>query len=389
VRTMEFCRRWGIADDVYNCGYPKEYPQDMVYLTSFAGYELGREEFATPSGGSEEARPGVSPESRFRCPQNLFDPILRRHAQRQSSVTLRYQTQLHSFEQDASGVTAVVQTADGQSQTLRARYLVGCDGAASSVRKGLGIAMSGMGTLTYTTNVLFRCPGLRENTHIRLGYRYLFIGPEGTWATVVAIDGQDTWRLSLIGGKERTAYSEDEIRAAIERVLGKPMAYTVLSTVPWVRRELVADSYGCGRVFLAGDAAHVTSPTGGFGMNMGIADAVDLSWKLEAVIRGWAGNALLDTYEVERRPVALRAVREATGNLLRTLSPGPNPDLLEPTFEGALLRYKVGKHFSATMLREWYKLGIDLGYVYADSPIVVPDEDTFTATPAPLTNEPP
>src|SRR5690606_23680472 len=147
VRTMEFCRRWGIADDVYNCGYPKEYPQDMVYLTSFAGYELGREEFATPSGGSEEARPGVSPESRFRCPQNLFDPILRRHAQRQSSVTLRYQTQLHSFEQDASGVTAVVQTADGQAETLRARYLVGCDGAASSVRKGLGIAMSGMGTL--------------------------------------------------------------------------------------------------------------------------------------------------------------------------------------------------------------------------------------------------
>ena len=375
VRTMEFCRRWGIVDQVYNCGYPQEYPQDMVYLTSFSGYELGREEFATPSGGSEESRPGVSPELRFRCPQNLFDPILRNFAQGQAPVSLRYCTRLAAFEQDDAAVVATVQAADGQPQPLRARYLVGCDGAASSVRKGLGISMSGLGTLTYTTNVLFRCPTLRENTHIRLGYRYLFVGPEGTWATVVAIDGRDTWRLSLIGGKERTEHGDAEVRAAIERVLGKPMPYTILSIVPWVRRELVADTYRRGRVFVAGDAAHMTSPTGGFGMNMGIADAVDLSWKLEAALRGWAGDALLDTYEIERRPVAQRAVREASGNLLRTLSPGANPRLLEASFEGALLRYKVGKHFSATMLREWYKLGIDLGYVYSGSPAVVPDDE--------------
>lgn len=389
VRTMEFCRRWGIAEDVYNCGYPKAYPQDMVYLTSFSGYELGREEFATPSGGSEEVRPGVSPESRFRCPQNLFDPILRRHAQRQTAVALQYQTRLLSFEQDADGVSATVQTADEQTCTLRAQYLVGCDGAASSVRTGLGIGMAGLGTLTYTTNVLFRCAELRERTQIRPGYRYLFVGPEGTWATVVAIDGHDVWRLSLIGGKERTEYTEDEIRVAIERVLGAPMAYSIISAVPWVRRELVADSYRSGRVFIAGDAAHVTSPTGGFGMNMGIADGVDLSWKLDAVLNGWAGDALLDTYEIERRPVAQRAVREATGNLLRTLSPGANPRLLEASFEGALLRYDVGKHLSATMLREWYKLGIDLGYVYAGSPAIVADDVPLAQPPLPACDEPP
>jgi 2-polyprenyl-6-methoxyphenol hydroxylase-like FAD-dependent oxidoreductase len=384
VRTMEFCRRWGIADHVYNCGYPPEYPQDMVYLTSFSGYELGREEFATPSGGSEESRPGISPESRFRCPQNLFDPILRDFAQDQAQASLRYRTRLAAFEQTSEAVVATAHTADDQTQTLRARYLVGCDGAASSVRKELGISMSGLGTLTYTTNILFRCPTLRENTHIRLGYRYLFVGAEGTWATVVAIDGRDTWRLSLIGGKKRAEHGEAEVRAAIERILGKPMPYTILSIVPWVRRELVADTYRQGRVFIAGDAAHVTSPTGGFGMNMGIADAVDLSWKLEATLRGWAGEALLDSYEIERRPVAQRAVREASGNLLRTLSPGTNERLLEASFEGALLRYKVGKHFSATMLREWYKLGIDLGYVYADSPAVVPDEEPLVPDAAPL-----
>jgi hypothetical protein len=117
-------------------------------------------------------------------------------------------------------------------------------------------------------------------------------------------------------------------------------------------------------------------------MNLGIADAVDLSWKLESVIRGWGGPKLLESYDIERRPVARRAVRESTGNLLRTLSPGPRPGLLDATWEGAMLRYETGKRFSATMLREWYKLGIDLGYVYEPSPIVIPQEEDFDAAPS-------
>src|SRR5690606_20457467 len=137
----------------------------------------------------------------------------------------------------------------------------------------------------------------------------------------------------------------------------------------WSRRELVAESYRDSRVFLAGDAAHATSPTGGFGMNTGIKDAVDLAWKLDAVLRGWAGHRLLDTYEEERRPIGKRAVREATGNWLRMNATGHNPKLLEHSYEGALTRYHVGRKFSATMLREWYKLGIDLGYVYRNSSI--------------------
>lgn len=376
VRTMEFCRRWGITSDVRNCGYPKDFPQDMVYMTSFHGFELGREEFATPSGGKEESRPGNSPETRFRCPQNLFDPILRRFAERQPGVTLRHLTRLVAFEQDGYGVTAQLESIEnGARQTVRARYMVGCDGASSTVRKHLDIPMSGLGTLTYTTNVLFHCPDLLDKATIRLGYRYLLIGPEGTWATVVAIDGRGTWRMSLIGSAEKVEYGDADIRAAIERMIGAPMDFTVLSVVPWVRRELMADRYRQGSVFLAGDAAHMTSPTGGFGMNLGIADAVDLAWKLEAVLRGWGGPDLLDSYEIERRPVAQRAVREASGNLLRTLSSGQHPELLASTYASALLRYQLGQRFAATMLREWYKLGIDLGYIYSDSPLVVPDAD--------------
>jgi hypothetical protein len=188
---------------------------------------------------------------------------------------------------------------------------------------------------------------------------------------VVAINGGDIWRLSIIGSKEKVERGEADVRFALDRILGaNAPAYEILSIVPWARRELVADAYSRGRVYLAGDAAHVTSPTGGFGMNLGIADAVDLSWKLDAALRGWSGDALLATYETERRPVAQRAVREASGNLLRTLSPKPDAQFLEPTFAGARQRYEIGRRFAATILREWYKLGIDMGYVYADSPIV-------------------
>ena len=380
VRTMEFCRRWGITGDIRNCGYPKDYPQDMVYLTSFNGYELGREEFATPSGGIEERRLGTSPETRFRCPQDLFDPILQKFAQSMPTVTTKYLCRLVSFTPHEDHVESTVEyTRTGKTTRIRSRYLVGCDGASSLVRKQAGISMSGLGTLTHTTNILFRCPSLRESRSTRLGYRHLFIGPEGTWATVVAIDGRDNWRLSIIGSEDKKELGEPEVRAAIERVIGKPAAFDIISVVPWVRRELVADRWRDGRVFLAGDSAHMTSPTGGFGMNLGIADAVDLSWKLDAVLKGWGGPNLLDSYEIERKPVAQRAVREASGNLRRTLSPGANPRLLEDSYEGALLRYNVGQKFSATMLREWYKLGIDLGYVYDHSPIVIPEEEDFDA----------
>jgi 2-polyprenyl-6-methoxyphenol hydroxylase-like FAD-dependent oxidoreductase len=383
VRTMEFCRRWGITDAIRNCGYPKDYPQDMVYLTSFSSYELGREEFSTPSGGAEDRRTSNSPESRFRCPQNLFDPILREFAFSQATVRLDYRTRLERFLDDGTQITiTLIDEQTGAERVVRSRYLVGCDGAASRVRQLLDIPMRGLGTLTYSTNVLFRCEALAGFGHIRPGYRYLFVGPEGTWATVVAISGKDIWRLSIIGGVEPIERDEHAARLAIRRVIGEDLPFEILSVMPWVRREAIAQRWRTGNVFLAGDSAHLTSPTGGFGMNLGIADAVDLSWKLEAMLRGWGGSALLDTYECERKPVAERAVREASGNLLRTLSPGPQPALLQPDREGALLRYRVGQKLSATMLREWYKLGIDLGYVYDTSPIVIPDTEDFDSITA-------
>jgi len=146
-----------------------------------------------------------------------------------------------------------------------------------------------------------------------------------------------------------------------------------------VRRELVSERYHEGRAFLAGDSAHMLSPTGAFGMNTGIQDAVDLSWKLAAVLQGWGGPRLLDSYDAERRPIGHRNVREAAANFRRMTSPRPGPLLLDPTPAGDAFRQQLGAEFSAIMRHEWFTLGVHLGYRYEDSPICWPDGTVATA----------
>jgi 2-polyprenyl-6-methoxyphenol hydroxylase-like FAD-dependent oxidoreductase len=370
IRTMEFCRRWGIVGGVEAAPYPRDLAQDNVYVTSLTGYELGRERF--PSMGDQKPPP-ESPQKRERCPQNMFDPVLRAFAAAQPSVELRYRTRLTGFTQDADGLVAELEDSAARRTAVPAQYIVGCDGARSLVRETLGIPMRGNPALTYTTNVIFRCPHLAALHDKGPAYRFILLGPEGTWATIVAINGRDQWRFSLIGSAVQREHTPDEIHAAIRRAVGIDFAYEILSVVPWVRRELVADRFGHGRGFVMGDAAHVMSPTGGFGMNTGIGDAVDLSWKLAAVLQGWAGSGLLLSYDAERRPVGARNVAEASRNLRRMLSPGPQPRLLEAGPDGAQARQRLGTEFAALMRHEWFTLGMHLGYRYEGSPICWPD----------------
>lgn len=384
VRTMEFCRRWGIVPWVHAAGYNRAYPQDCIWVDTLTGYEFGREPFPAPQDDPPMAQSTYSRGER--CPQDFFDAVLRRFAAQFPQVRLRHEVELIGFEAHEAGVTARLKNLrSAADESLRAAYLVGCDGGGSIVRETLGIAMSGSPVLTYTTNVIFRCQGLEKLHGKQPGYRFIFIGPEGTWATLVAIDGRERWRFSLVGDATRRTLSEDEVRRQIVRAMGKWFAFEIESILPWVRRQLVADRYGEGRVFIAGDAAHLTSPTGGFGMNMGIQDAVDLGWKLEAAINGWAGPQLLASYAIERRPVAIRNVNEATGNLKRMLSPRdsrPTKEVFEPGPEGERARKEFGERYTAMMKREWVTPGIHLGYVYESSPLIVPD-----GTPPPPPDE--
>lgn len=370
VRTMEFCRRWGIVDWVERSPYPRDYRQDYVWVTSLAGYELGREPFPAMQ---DSVCPPQSPQKRERCPQDMFDPILKRFAGSFDHVSLHYETEFMGVEDRGSHVEATVRDLrSGEPTKITADYLVGCDGAASTVRDDVGLGMSGKPALTYTTNVIFRCADLADRHDKGLAYRFICIGPEGTYATIVAINGADRWRLSHIGNDEKRTLTKREVDDLILRAVGREIDYEVLSTVPWVRCELVADSYQAGRAFIAGDAAHLMSPTGGYGMNTGIGDAVDLSWKLAAALEGWGGADLLESYGAERRPVALRNVAEATKNLGRMLSPRaqqPPAEMFLAGRTGDDARKRYGDWFTQTMRPEWYSIGIHLGYRYDDSPI--------------------
>ena len=376
IRTMEFCRRWGIASWVEKSPYPRDYPQDNVWVESLTGVEFGRERMPSKD---EEPCPPQSAQKRERCPQDMFDPILRRFASQFGVVEFSYRTELVDFSETKTGVLATLCDPKGDQYHVACDYLVGTDGAASVVREKLGIPMHGEPVLTYTTNVIFRCRDLPSLHDKGKAYRFVFIGREGTWLTIVAIDGADRWRMSIIGDKSKREISKTEISALILRAMGRPFEFEIESIMPWARRELVAESFGTERVFLAGDACHLMSPTGGFGMNTGIADAIDLSWKLEAVLKGWGGPELLRSYGIERKPVAERAVKEASANLGRMLAArrkAPPEISFRPGPDGEAARREYGDWYTEIMKQEWYSTGIHLGFNYYHSPVVCPDGST-------------
>ena len=385
IRTMEFCRRWGIVDWVEQAGYNRAYSQDYAWVSQLhGGYEFGREEFPSVQ---DEPKPAQSPQKRERCPQNFFDPVLRRFALSTGQSQILYRHEYLGHEDLGDKVVVRLRNLETQEEfSVEAGYLVGSDGGASPVRHALGIEIEGQPTLTYTTNAIIRCDGLEELHDKKPGYRYIFIGPEGTYATIVAINGRDQWRFSIVGDGEMRTLGEVEVRRIFERAVGRSdFDYEILSILPWIRRQLVAKSYGHGRVVIAGDAAHLTSPTGGFGMNMGVQDSVDLGWKLAALIKGWGGPELLRSYEIERRPVAIRNVTEATNNLKLMLTPREylNQQVFEDGPEGDAARKEFGDAYTRMMKREWFTIGIHLGYRYEGSPIIYPDgtaepEDTVS-----------
>jgi 2-polyprenyl-6-methoxyphenol hydroxylase-like FAD-dependent oxidoreductase len=305
-RNMEFCRRWGVAKAVRTAVWPESHPRDFVYLTSLRGQELLRVKM--PSYAERSPR-DFTPEAPCPCPQIYFDPILMARVRTLPSVSVHYNTILESFSQDADSVAATLRDADsGATRTVRAKYLVGCDGPAGTVRTALAIGLEGVGTIANSANLYFRSAALASSHDKGWARFYRLIDETGCWAELIPIDGKELWRLTVFDDPA-SAQPPD---ALLHRMAGGPFAYEMLDAARWRRRDYVAESYGRGRVFIAGDAAHECSPTGGIGMHTGIEEAVNLGWKLEAVLKGWGGPALLPSYETERRPIAVRNVAFAT-----------------------------------------------------------------------------
>ena len=207
---------------------------------------------------------------------------------------------------------------------MRAAYLVGCDGFASTVREQLGIKIRGEPHIDWSMTVYLRIPDLASHHDKGHAFRYVFVGPEGTWSFLSIVDGKDLWRLQLVDLDQRRLENAD-IPALVRRAMGGDVPFTVEDKTLWVRKRTVADRFMDGRVFLAGDAAHAHPPNGGLGMNTGIQDAFDLGWKLAATLDGWGGAALLESYDHERRPASARAAEVSLKNYRRLVSAAQRP----------------------------------------------------------------
>jgi len=381
ARTMEFCRRWGIAEEVRNAGAPPDFPSTVLYLTSLQGYEVARIERPTYGGGERgRLRPLLtSPQRSERCNQLFFDPIMRGLAGRMPSVTLRYRCRFEGFEERNGGVVATVRDLAGnRAETIAAQYLVACCGGRSAVPKALGSRWEGDSVVDYHLNVFLRIPDLWERHDKGKAAFYFFLNRKGNNPSLIELDGDTLWRLGIRLGRERIAPEQVDVAGIIKAVIGDDIPYEVISSLPWTQRSVVADKWQRGPVLLAGDAVHQHGPSGGFGMNTGLGDAFDLGWKLEARLAGWGGATLVDSYEIERQPVAQRVVNEVRENQDEVVDEAELAITEEPGPRGDALRKRIGEEIVQRRTRVYISDGIALGYRYDPSPIVVPD-----GTPAP------
>jgi 2-polyprenyl-6-methoxyphenol hydroxylase-like FAD-dependent oxidoreductase len=367
IRSMEFNRRWGIAETVKNAGWPKTHPQDLVYCTSMVGYELARRR--VPAYVDDKL--AYTPEPRVACAQIFYDPILLARARSLPTVTIRHLTSLDSFTQDETGVEAVVtDRKTGRSETLAARYLVGCDGADGAVVTSLGFGYEGLGIVANSVNVYFRSRELMAIHDKGWARFFRFTDAGGSWGEIIGIDGKELWRLSVL-----KAIPGFDGHAYLRRLAGTEIPYEILSEMNWERRERVAARYRDRSVFMAGDAAHQNSPTGGLGLHTGLADAVDLGWKLVAVLQGWGGDRLLQSYEAERKPVALNNVRASTDEFVLLADLPSGPEIAENSPAGAALRRRWAEAYRASSgaTSPIFTENLRLGYCYESSPICVAD----------------
>ena len=372
VRTMEHFRRWGLAERIREVApLSVDWSQDVVFCTTLFGKEIARIHSVlglAPEGSELFSEPGQQ------IPQFLVEEVLREGVTALPSCSFAVGWRLESLTQDEREVRAVLKLdGTGERHEIVADYLIGCDGAWSVVREQVGSVYEGEADPRPFFSIVFRAPGLAERHPHGPAVHYWILNTAFP-GLMGRLDLGDTWWM-IIGGVNADKGNADP-KAQIHGLVGEPVEAEVLSTDPWSSRMLLVDRARVGRVFLAGDAAHLNPPWGGHGFNTGVGDAVDLGWKLAAVLDGWGGDALLDSYEAERRPVHQRVIREATKNLSVLSADLAAADLAAPGEAGEEARRKAAERIYAAKTKEFHSLGLVLGYRYDGSPLVV-DEGTL------------
>jgi 2-polyprenyl-6-methoxyphenol hydroxylase-like FAD-dependent oxidoreductase len=368
IRTMEHLRRWGVAGRLRAAApLPVAWSQRVVFCESLAGRritEFGGAFGLTTRRDDEFAEPGQQ------VPQPVVEEVLRAHLRGTPGVELRLGHTVTGLAQDEGGATVTVRAPGGSAYPVRARYVLGCDGASGVVRGQIGVRLTGRSDPRPNFNVVFRAPGL--DTHLGPAVQYWVVGGPTT-GLIGRLDLDGTWWAGFPGVD--AGYGSAHASELITGLAGGPVAHEVLATDPWTARMMLADTFAVGRVFLAGEAAHVNPPWGGHGFNTSVGDAVNIAWKIAAVTHGWAPPELLLSYEAERRSVAEQTLACAESNMHALAG-----DL--PADAAVIQRVKRS---------EFYSPGLVLGYSYAGSPLIQPcapggppspEADTTSYTPA-------
>jgi len=368
ARTMEIYRRLGIAKQVRDAGLPRSAPMDVFLALSMASPALAH--LPCPSVAEAAAEIAASNDGGLLEPYQLIsqytlEPLLRSIVEKLPTVAVRFGCELIEFTQDANSVSALVQKNRGAQETIQSSYLVGCDGGSSAVRKQLGIRLQGEGNIRKLRQALFRCDDLYHRIPMGKG-RHYHIAEGPLFPFLILQDSTRNWTLHA------AASSDAEMAEIFRRALAMPIAFEMLSVNEWTQHLLCAERYAEGRVFIAGDAAHLVIPTGGLGMNTGVGDAIDLSWKLAATLAGWGGPELLASYDSERRPVGLRNVRASRAAMTGRIGwrAAYKPNITENTPEGAATRARMAALFDSEQRKVTEISGIEAGYRYLNSPII-------------------
>jgi 2-polyprenyl-6-methoxyphenol hydroxylase-like FAD-dependent oxidoreductase len=382
ARSMEYYRRLGLDGPIYDAAMAEDKPYYIIFTTRLAGQEIDR--FTSPSIRETRTRDPAavarfkelawSPYAKTQIGQQALEPVLVARALNEPNIDLRRGHRFEGFTQDETGVTGhIVDLETGQAQTVRAQYLAACDGGPGGIRRSLGIKRNGRGKMRSNISFYFKSTDFMAVHGRGLANLYFVFNP-GSFGVFTAIDGGTLWNYQYYFADPTQAETEIDPQAVLFQAMGRPFEFELMGIMHWHHHQSVARTWRDGRVFLLGDSAHLFAPTGGVGMNTGIGDACDLSWKLDAVLRGWGGEGLLASYEMERKPIAVRnSIISATNSDKIDMVMDETPaDIDQPGPEGdaqrALLKRKI-----RWLARQFNSAGTHLGYRYVDSPIVAGD----------------
>jgi len=390
ARTMEHFRRLGFAHEIRALGLPADHPTDIAYFTRYAQHELSRISLPTAAEALVRIKSMTGSWSAAELPhrvsQKFVEQALRRHAQGWPSVEVRYGCTLERFADDGASVSATVRPTDGAAaQEVRAKFLVGADGARSLVRRTLGIEWGGvtgiqrefMGGKMFA--IYLRAPAFLSALPHAKAWMYVAVNHQRR-AFMASVDGvsEYAFHAAIRPDEDADNWTEEDARRVFAEAVGVDIPIEILSMGTWLAgHALVAQKFQRGRVFIAGDAAHLFTPTGGLGYNTAVEDAVNLGWKLASVIQGRAPATLLDSYEAERKPLAERNTAYARRFADSVGLFSAKPELEVASAQGAAERERAARHFNEHAKLEFNIPGVTFGGRYDASPVIVGDGATL------------